>query len=195
MRQLRAVEVKRLNRGWRQATEARLGLVLDGVSSPFNVGSILRTAAALGVDQVWLAGSSATPHHPALRKVSMGTERLVAWEAGMPVAEAVAAARAEGLRPVAVELCDGAVPLHQAPLAGDLCLVVGNEDKGLSPAALAACEAAVYLPQPGRVGSLNVAVATGIALAECRLREWAGRPPPAPDDQGGDSPNDAASSS
>ena len=173
MRQLRDVEVKRLNRTWRKATVARLGLVLDSVASPFNVGSILRTAAALGVEQVWLAGSSATPHHPALRKVSMGTERLLTWHADVTVAEAVAAARADGLRPVALELCDGAAPLHEADLGGDLCLVVGNEDKGLSPTALAACDSAVYLPQPGKVGSLNVAVATGIALAECRRREWA----------------------
>lgn len=176
MRQLREVEVKRLNRTWRRATGARLALVLDGVSSPFNVGSILRTAAGLGVEQVWLAGSSATPQHPALRKVSMGTERLVEWHAGLTVVEAVAAARAADLRPVALELCDGAAPLHEAALAGDVCLVVGNEDKGLSPAALAACDAATYLPQPGKVGSLNVAVATGIALAECRRREWAHDP-------------------
>ena len=176
MRQLREVEVKRLNRGWRRATETRLGLVLDGVTSPFNVGSILRTAAGLAVEQVWLAGSSATPHHPALRKVSMGTERLLIWQTGMTAAEAVAAAREDGLRPVALELCDGAEPLHEACLSGDLCLVVGNEDKGLSPAALASCDAAAYLPQPGKVGSLNVAVATGIALAECRRRDWAGAP-------------------
>lgn len=174
MRQLRDVEVKRLNRNWRKATEARLGLVLDGVVSPFNVGSILRTAAALGVEQVWLAGPSATPHHPAVRKVSMGTERLVTWHVDLSTLEAIAAARAEGLRPIAIELCEGAAPLHEASLDGDVCLVVGNEDKGLSAAALAACDAAAYLPQPGKVGSLNVAVATGIALAECRRREWTG---------------------
>lgn len=173
MRQLREVEVKRLNRHWRRATGARLGLVLDGVTSPFNVGSILRTAAALAVDQVWLAGASATPHHPAVRKVSMGTERLVTWHAGLSTVEAVGAAGAEGFRSVALELCDGAEPLHLAALDGDLCLLVGNEDKGLSAAALAACDAAAYLPQPGKVGSLNVAVATGIALGECRRREWA----------------------
>ncbi len=177
MRQLRDVEVKRLNRSWRRVTGGRLGLVLEGVSSPFNVGSILRTAAALGVEQLWLAGSAASPHHPAVRKVSMGTERLITWHDEVSVIEAVAAARAEGLRPVAVELCDGALPLHQAALGGDVCLVVGNEDKGLSPAALAACDGAAYLPQPGKVASLNVAVVTGIALAECRRREWAGLPP------------------
>ena len=178
MRQLREVEVKRLNREWRRSTEVRLALVLDGVTSPFNVGSILRTAAALGVEQVWLAGPSATPHHPALRKVSMGTERLVTWHAALSTDEAVAAARADGFRPVALELCEGAWPLHLAVLEGDVCLVVGNEDKGLSPAALAACDAAAYVPQPGKVGSLNVAVATGIALAECRRRECAEAEPP-----------------
>jgi tRNA (guanosine-2'-O-)-methyltransferase len=103
----------------------------------------------------------------------MGTERQVPWHADLSTVAAVAAARAEGFRPVAIELCDGAAPLHLAALEGDLCLVVGNEDKGLSPAALAACDAAAYLPQPGKVGSLNVAVAAGIALAECRRREWA----------------------
>ena len=174
-RQLREVEVKRLNREWRRATSVRLGLVLDGVAGPFNVGSILRTAAALGLEHVWLAGPSATPHHPAVRKVSMGTERLLQWHGTTTTLEAVGAARAEGLRPVALELCEGAAPLHAAALAGDLCLVVGNEDKGLSPAVLAACDAAAYLPQPGKVGSLNVAVATGIALAECRRREWTAR--------------------
>ncbi len=172
-RQLREVEVKRLTREWRRSTAVRLGLVLDGVAGPFNVGSILRTAAVLAVEQVWLAGTSATPRHPAVRKVSMGTERLLEWHAGMPTLDAVAAARAEGLRPVALELCEGAAPFHEAALVGDLCLVVGNEDKGLSAAVLAACDAAAYLPQPGKVGSLNVAVATGIALAECRRREWA----------------------
>lgn len=110
----------------------------------------------------------------------MGTERLVRWHEGMTTLEAVAVARADGLAPVALELCEGAAPLHEASLAGDLCLVVGNEDKGLSAAVLAACVAAAYLPQPGKVGSLNVAVATGIALAECRRREWSGAETPEP---------------
>ena len=46
-RQLRPTEVKRLNREWRRATQARLALLLDSVSQPFNVGSIIRSAAAL----------------------------------------------------------------------------------------------------------------------------------------------------
>jgi tRNA (guanosine-2'-O-)-methyltransferase len=171
-RQLREVEVKRLNRTWRRATTARIDLLLDGVQSPYNLGGILRTAAALGVEVVWLAGGSIDPSHPAVRKVSMGTERSVRWETGLSVADAVASVRTDGLRVVAVELAEGAVPLHEAPLDGDVCLVLGHEDKGLSPATLTLSDAVAYLPQPGKVGSLNVAVAAAVALAEARRREW-----------------------
>jgi tRNA (guanosine-2'-O-)-methyltransferase len=55
-----------------------------------------------------------------------------------------------------------------------LCLAIGNEDRGCSPALLAAADLVAYIPQPGRVGSLNVAAAAAIALAEARRREWAG---------------------
>jgi tRNA (guanosine-2'-O-)-methyltransferase len=69
------------------------------------------------------------------------------------------------------------VPLHEAPLDGDVCLVLGNEDRGCSAGLLAAADAVAYIPQAGRVGSLNVAAAAAIALAEVRRREWAGQRP------------------
>ena len=53
-RQLRPTEVKRLNREWRRASGDRLALLLDSVSQPFNVGSIVRSAAAFRADQLWL---------------------------------------------------------------------------------------------------------------------------------------------
>src|SRR5690606_35991705 len=93
-------------------------------------------------------------------------------------AEAADAVRKDGLRLVAVELTADAVPLHEAPLDGDVCLAVGGEDHGCSPALLAAADAVAYIPQIGRVGSLNVAVAAAIALAEARRREWSAWPAP-----------------
>jgi tRNA (guanosine-2'-O-)-methyltransferase len=173
-RQLGATDVKRLNRGWRRRTESRLGLLVESVTQPFNIGSIVRSAAAFGVDHLWLAGNATPPTHPNARKTGLGTERLVPWEPAVPVTEAVSAARAAGFRIIAVELTTDALPLHEAPLAGDVCLAVGGEDHGCSPALLGAADAVAYIPQVGRVGSLNVAVATAIALAEARRREWAG---------------------
>ncbi|POM22634.1 tRNA (guanosine(18)-2'-O)-methyltransferase [Actinomadura rubteroloni] len=178
-RQLRPTDVKRLNRGWRRRTEARLGLLAESVTQPFNIGSLLRSAAVFGVEHLWLAGNATSPDHRNVAKVALGTERLVPWtHAGTP-AEAAAGIRAAGLRLVAIELTADAVPLHDAPLDGDVCLAVGGEDHGVSPALLAAADAVAYIPQTGRVGSLNVAVAAAIALAEARRREWAAGPPPA----------------
>jgi tRNA (guanosine-2'-O-)-methyltransferase len=171
-RQLRPTEVKRLNREWRRATEARVALLLDSVTQPFNVGSIVRSAAAFGAEYLWLCGSTAPLSHPGVGKTALGTQRLVqAVIEPNPVAAAKAAA-AVGLRVVAIELASGAVPLHEAPLDGDVCLAVGNEDRGCSPALLAIADAVAYIPQPGRVGSLNVAVAAAVALAEARRRTW-----------------------
>jgi tRNA (guanosine-2'-O-)-methyltransferase len=171
-RQLRPTEVKRLNREWRRASDTRLALLLDSVAQPFNVGSIIRTAAAFSAEHIWLCGSTAPLRHPGVAKTALGTQRLV--EATLepnPVAAAKTASAA-GLRVVAVELATGAVPLPEAPLDGDVCLVLGNEDHGCTAALLAVADAVTYIPQSGRVGSLNVAVAAAVAMAEVRRRAW-----------------------
>jgi tRNA (guanosine-2'-O-)-methyltransferase len=168
-RQLGTTEVKRLNRDWR-----RLSLLLDAVGQPFNVGSIIRSAAAFGVEEVWLCGDTAPPSHPSARKTALGTDRLLSFRQAASAADGAQAAKAAGYRLIAVELAGEAVPLHEAPLTGDICLAVGNEDHGCSAALLAAADVVTYIPQPGKVGSLNVASAAAIALAEARRREWAG---------------------
>jgi tRNA (guanosine-2'-O-)-methyltransferase len=171
-RQLGATEVKRLNRSWRRSTQSRVCLLLESVSQPFNVGSIIRTAAAFGVEHVWLCGEAADPAHPSARKTALGTGRFLTYEQAS-LAEAADEIRASGLRLIAIELAQAAVPLHEAELAGDVCLALGNEDRGCSASLLAAADLIAYIPQLGRVGSLNVAAAAAIALAEARRREWA----------------------
>jgi tRNA (guanosine-2'-O-)-methyltransferase len=184
IRQLGPTEVKRVNRFWRRLAQARIWLLLESVSQPFNVGSIIRTAAAFGVERVWLCGEVADPSHPSARKTALGTGRHIRFDRPASVAAAAVAVKQAGLRLVAVELALAAVPLHQAAVGGDVCLAFGNEDRGCSAALLAAADQVAYIPQAGRVGSLNVAVAAGIVLAEARRREWA-------DDGPGDRPEGA----
>jgi tRNA (guanosine-2'-O-)-methyltransferase len=172
-RQLGPTEVKRLNRSWRRATGARLCLLLESISQPFNLGAIIRTAAAFGVEHVWLCGDAADPMHPSARKTALGTGRYLSFGQASSPAEAVAEIRDAGLRLVAIEQAESAVPLHGAAVYGDVCLALGNEDRGCSSALLAAADQVAYIPQVGRVGSLNVAAAAAIALAEARRREWA----------------------
>jgi tRNA (guanosine-2'-O-)-methyltransferase len=182
MRQLGPTDLKRLHRSWQRRTEGRVALLLDNVQSPFNVGSIVRVAAALRVEHLYLAGATVSPGHPKAGRTAMGTERYLTWSAYPEASVAVGSAAGDGYLVVGLELAAGAVPLHRLDLSdgADVCLAVGNEDHGLSPACLAACRAVAYLPQLGRVGSLNVATAAAMALYEIRRREWTAAAPGPP---------------
>ena len=171
MRQLGSTDLKRLNRTWRRRLSYRFSLVLHGVQSPFNVGAIVRTAATLGVDELYLSGPTATPRHANAQRVAMGTDRYLGILTFEDATAAIMQARSSGYRVVALELADEATPIQDYPLDTDVCIVVGNEDHGLSVAHLAACDAAVYIPQFGKVGSLNVSAAVAVACYEVRRQQ------------------------
>lgn len=175
-RQLDSTGLKRLHREWRRRAEGRVALLLDGVASSWNVGSILRTAAAERVEQVWFTTHATTPDTPAVQKTALGCDRYVSWQVGGSGAACAADARAAGWRVVGIELTDDAVPLHELDLASaPVCLALGHEDHGLDKDTLAACDAVGFVPQLGKVGSLNVAVTAAIAIYEARRQEWASR--------------------
>ncbi len=172
MRQLDGTDLKRLHRAWRQRTTGRLAMVLDSVSQPLNVGSIVRTAAAWRVERLWVTGDSPAPGEGATGRTAMGTERYLSWSRAADGPDAVARARSEGFEIVGIELADEAVPLHTAELGAAVCLVIGHEDRGLSAATLAACDQVAFVPLLGRVGSLNVSAAAAVACYEVRRRHW-----------------------
>jgi tRNA (guanosine-2'-O-)-methyltransferase len=174
--QLRGTELKRLHRTWRRRNTFRLALLLDNVGNPYNVGSIVRSAAALGAEALFLAGDSAPPSAPKAQKTALGTDRYLPHSTHATVADAAAAARDAGFWVVALELADPAVPLAELDLARDVCLMLGHEDHGVSGAGLAASDAVGFIPLTGRVGSLNVAAAAAIACYEARRQHWAASP-------------------
>ena len=176
MKTLSTTEIKRLNRAWRRRSEGRIALALVSLSNPFNVGSIMRSAAVFGVETVWLVGTTPGPSDAKVKKTGLGTESGIPTPRVDSVTEAAAAARGAGFRVVALELATEARPIGEYDFSEPTCLVIGNEGHGLPPSALATCDAAVYVPQPGRVASLNVATATSIALYEVRRQGWASVP-------------------
>ena len=171
MSQLDYTGLKRLHRDWRRRGHPRLALVLDRVQNPLNMGAIVRTASAERVEHLYLI-ESASPDAPKAAKTAMGTERYVAWSTFDDAASAVAAARGDGYRIVGVELAAQARPLHELDLTDAVALAVGNESHGLSAALLESCDEVGFIPQLGRVGSLNVAAATAIAVYEARRQQW-----------------------
>lgn len=168
MKQLTSTELKRLHRNWRKAEPPRLALMLEGLGGPFNLGAMLRTAAAYRVEHLYLAAMQIDPTSTNVGKTALGADRFVPWTTHDDLASALGAARAAGYTIVGLELADQAVPIHEAELPTPLCLVIGHEDRGLSKTALAECDQVVFLPQLGRIGSLNVATAASIAMYEAR---------------------------
>ena len=172
MKNLDGTGLKRLHREWRRRAEPDVALLLDSVQTPYNVGAILRTAAAYRVSHLWLAGATSPPTHAKVAKTALGTGRYLTWTICEEVDEALAAIASAGYRMVGVELADGARPIHEVSFGERTCLALGHEDRGLSATVLAACDAVAFIPQLGRVGSLNVGTAAGIALYELNRRNW-----------------------
>lgn len=179
MSQLRGTDLKRLHRGWKRTHPEPLALILESVASPWNVGALIRTAAAMGVEHLYLVGDTASPRSPKTQKTALGTDRYLQWTTYDDITAAIEAARAAGYYIVALELASESQPMHSLDLDRPVAIVIGHEDRGVTPVALAAADAVGFLPQVGRVGSLNVATATSIALYEARRQHWAalGSPP------------------
>ena len=172
-RSLGSTDLKRLHRTWRRRAEGRLALLLDSVATPYNVGAILRTAAALRVDDVFVCGRTADEHASGTQKTALGSQRFLTFHHHEAPSAAIDAIRAAGYRVVGVELAHGAVPIHEADLTGSVCLAVGHEDRGLSTVVTDAADLLAFIPQQGRIGSLNVATAASIALYEARRQGFA----------------------
>lgn len=171
-RSLGSTDLKRLHREWRRQAPGRVGLLLDSVATPANVGSILRTAAAMRVDDVWLCGQTPDPTHAGVGKTALGSERYLQLHFVEKPTDAVAQVSAAGYRLVAVELAQVAEAIHNVDLTGSVCLAVGHEDRGVTAGVLEAAERAVFIPQLGKIGSLNVATAASIAIYETRRQGW-----------------------
>jgi RNA methyltransferase, TrmH family len=133
-----------------------LRVFLEDIRSPFNVGSILRTAEAFGFEEVLLSPGCADPTHPRAVRSSMGAVDLIPWRRST-------LQELSGLGPIIVlELGGRALADFVFPERG--VLVLGSEELGVSEPALAlAGQGRVSIPMRGAKASINVSVAFGIA--------------------------------
>ncbi|HLD20622.1 MAG TPA: TrmH family RNA methyltransferase [Patescibacteria group bacterium] len=152
-------------------------VIAHNIRSLHNVGSIFRSCDVFGVEKVYLSGITGVPPRKEIAKVALGSEHRVAWEHVDEILELIGRLKKEGYQIVALENGVGAQPIDAfvpTPLrptqpgfegqAGPLVLILGNEVDGIDPAILDQCDARVEIAMPGRKQSLNVSVATGIAL-------------------------------
>ncbi|MDX9800665.1 MAG: TrmH family RNA methyltransferase [Spirochaetia bacterium] len=136
-----------------------INIYIDSLRSPFNVGSIFRTAESFCFDNIFVSDMSPSPTHPRAKRSSMGTTDSVNWSRGtldiLP-------------RPVfALETGGTYIDVFDFPAKGTV--IIGSEETGVSPSALKAASSdggIVTIPLYGLKGSINAGVAFGI-LAYC----------------------------
>ncbi len=143
----------------------RLWVALDGLANAENLGTIVRSAVALGAQAVLCGETCASPWLRRAVRTSMGAMVAVPVVTTADLASDLRACATAGLTCAAADAHSG-TPLPAAPLDGDLCLVFGNEGHGLRPSVATACNATLNIPMPGGVDSLNVAAAAAIILYE-----------------------------
>lgn len=145
-----------------------LALALDNIRSALNVGSIFRSADALGAARLILCGITACPPHREILKTALGSTLSVDWIYCESTVEALRNLKADGYQLWAAEQTDASTPLHLWRLQANApcAIVLGNEVSGVSDEALALCDGALEIPQFGAKHSLNVAVAAGVILWE-----------------------------
>ncbi|APZ43567.1 TrmH family RNA methyltransferase [Acidihalobacter ferrooxydans] len=154
-------------------------LLANDIGHATNVGSLFRIADALGVEHIFLTGSTPRPPHPKIRKTSRATEKHVPYSHASRAVDAVAALKTQGYRIISLELTSCSIDidkLHVVP-GEKICLILGEENAGVAQELLDLSDDTVHIPMLGIQSSMNVAVACAIATHAITRRMASAAPP------------------
>lgn len=141
-------------------------VLLEDIQDPGNLGSILRSAAAAGVEHVFLSKHCAFPWSPKVIRAGMGAHFLLSIHEG---ADLLRVAESFKGNIIATSLA-ATQSIYQTDLRGAVALLIGNEGAGLSDGLRGTATEVVRIPMPGNMESLNAAAAAAICLFE-RVRQ------------------------
>jgi len=154
----------------RQRSEPLFVLLLDLIQDPQNLGSLIRSAEAWGVHGLVMPSRQSASVTPAVVHASAGAcEHLLIAQANL--SQAITTLKEEGAWVVGLEFGPDSRPISEAPLTGNLALVVGSEGEGLRSLTRKSCDFLAALPMKGKVQSVNAAVAGSLAVyLTCQVR-------------------------
>ena len=144
-------------------------LMLDGITSSENVGSIARSAAAFGVESYMLPTSSPHPFNRRALRVSMGYASFLKIHIYEDIVKSIESLKKKGYRIYAAEVSDNSTPLSEVKVADKWVLLMGHEGRGISSEILQICDEVVTIEMQKGVKSFNVGVAASIMLYQFNL--------------------------
>ena len=145
-------------------------LILPDIRSVENVGAIFRTSDALGIDKIYLVGYTPAPldrfgrKRNDLAKSALGAEEFISWEQKKSLMALITKLKKAGFLIIAVEQDKKSIDYKKVKLGKRNAFIVGTEVTGLPKNILTKCDIIAEIPMRGKKESLNVSVATGVAL-------------------------------
>lgn len=150
--------------------EGRRFLLLSSLQDPGNVGTILRTGEAFGVDRVILSEDCPDLFSPKVLRATMGGVFRLPVSVTEDLEGTIRRMRGQGIAVYGAALGQHSVPITQLDFSRPSAVVIGNEGNGLTRQILDCCSASMVIPMEGRAESLNAAVAASISIWEMSRR-------------------------
>src|SRR3989344_4294299 len=138
-------------------------VICDNIRSLENIGSIFRTADAIGATKIFLCGISGRPPHQKISKTALGAEKNIPFEYHKQTWRLIDKLKKDKITILALEQDKKAIAYTKLKPTFPLALIIGNEVKGISRKVLSQADKIIYLPMCGQKESSNVAVAFGVA--------------------------------
>ncbi|MGK7884790.1 MAG: TrmH family RNA methyltransferase [Crocosphaera sp.] len=151
-------------------TDFRLGLIIERLQDPGNLGTIIRTAAATGIDGIWLSDDSVDIDHPKVLRASAGAWFRVPMFVSSDLKTVVEKYKNNGVNIVAT-LPNATQTYWDLQLTKPTLILLGNEGSGLSDSLVSLADKLVSIPLGEGVESLNVAIATALILYEAKRQQ------------------------
>ena len=146
-------------------------MLLESIRDPGNLGTMIRSAAALGIDRLVISSDCADIYNPKTIRAAMGglfKLKIDKLSPSLNMAAYIETLRKSGRRVFAAALDEGAVSLSELALAYGDCVVIGNEGHGLDKSTVEACDGSVIIPMNEGCESLNAAAAAVIFMWELK---------------------------
>jgi tRNA G18 (ribose-2'-O)-methylase SpoU len=161
----------------------RITLIAHNLRSAHNVGSLLRTAEGLGVDQVYLTGYTPYPRHDGdsrlphlsakvgkqISKTALGAEKTISWHYEENIENVMADLKSQGITLVALEQAANSIKLPDYKPPDNVAIIVGREVEGIEEEVLEMCDIIIEIPMLGKKESYNVVQTAAMALYHMRF--------------------------
>lgn len=141
-------------------------IILSSVRDPGNIGSVIRSAVAFGVDHIFVTADSADIYNPKTVRSAMGSLFRVKITVVGEIASLIDALKSVGRRVFAAELSDEARSLGEVGLLPSDAIIIGNEGHGIATEVSSLCTGSVYIPISKNTESLNASVAAAVFMWE-----------------------------